>query len=205
MIDLDEPLYALDLFDLTIDLLQVDSFDALSKKTELPKLREFFDRELFCRVFMGWHAKGLYILLQSKKDLEGGQITFGVDTRAIKTASILHRYCHLFCIEFVQKKPLAKETTTFRRSEDSHELCDPYLIECSYEKKRSHYLLHCFIPMQAMVGYDPERFSRIGFFYTIKTRRADVQDFALSSSIWNVETSPALWNELVLRQVFPVE
>ncbi len=62
---------------------------------------------------------------------------------------------------------VAKGEKTHFRTEDSHPLCDPQLLQTQVQLRKEGYDLRIFIPALCLNGYDPKQFDRLGFTYRI--------------------------------------
>ena len=62
---------------------------------------------------------------------------------------------------------------------------------------RAGYRLEAFLPASALAGYDPEQYTRIGFFYAVRDDEKGEQLLALSPDFpfWE---DPSLWSYLDL-------
>lgn len=175
----------------------------------LPDLSELLYEDPFAKVHMGWNEDGLTFDIGVEKPFEecffpeyrkGDSIELFIDTRALKSASFLTRFCHHFV--FLPKpieEVVAKEVTNFR-TDDSHELCDERKLKMTSEFKKRSYFLQIYLPSECLHGYDPTAFDRLGFTYRINRVGGDPQHFAISSDYLAVEKEPSLWSTMQLRK-----
>ena len=183
----------------------------LPKKYLLPDLSELTGDTTFAEISLGWSQKGLFAtIIINKTTLQpffpdftaGDSVEFFIDTRDVKTSSFNTRFCHHFFFlplpistngEMIQ----AGEITRFR-TEDAHELCNPTLLKvtCGQEKRKT--VMQLFIPSEALVGYDPSQFARIGFTYRINRYDEPPQHFSASSEDFAIEQNPQSWATLQL-------
>jgi hypothetical protein len=195
-------------------ILPVDFFSvALTLKegcTEpLPLFADLLFEETFADISMGWEAKGLHFQIASKKSFEdaffpdyrkGDSVELFLDTRDLKSAGFLTRFCHHFVFFPKELEEGGSQEVTRFRTDDRHELCDPRLLECSCEFKRKGFLMKIFIPSECLYGYDPNSFDRIGFTYRINRPKGDPQHFVVSSDYLAIEQQPSLWSSIQMRK-----
>jgi len=201
------PILPIDFFSPQVDLLPSEK-GTLKKKHTLPDFSNLLAEDRFADVAMGWEKKGLLFSISVHQPFadafypdfhKGDSIELFLDTRDLKTAGFLTRFCHHFVI---LPKPvegiLAQEITAFR-TDDRHELCDPTLIEVKGEFGKRSYTLRIFIPAECLHGFDPSSFDRLGFSYRINRVGGDPQHFALSSDYFSIEKEPSLWSSAVFK------
>lgn len=181
------------------------------KRSLLPNLSFFYDEAPFAEISLQWSEKGLYAFVTSSIALSktafpdfrsGDSIEFFIDTRDVKTAGFLTRYCHHFCFlpeSFEENSEIiqAREITRFR-GEESHPLAEPSLFWVETEKSRRGYRTQIFIPKEALFGYDPLQFDRMGFTYRINSFSHEPQVFSVPANEVMIEASPSHWASLKL-------
>jgi len=192
------PILPIDCFTVQIDLHEVEK-GVLKKKHLLPDFSDLLSEDHFAKVYMGWEQKGLSFEVHIEKLFaEGDSIELFIDTRDLKTAGFITRFCHHFMI---YPKPMdglsGQEITTFR-TDDRHELCDPNAILVAGDFQKRSYTVKIFIPSECLHGYDPSSFDRLGFTYRINRSEGDPEHFALSSDYFNIEKEPSLWSSITL-------
>lgn len=185
--------------------------DPLSKKHLLPSLSFFYETPDFAQVALGWSEKGIFVSVFSEEPTrelhfpdfrKGDSLELFIDTRDVKTVAHVTRFCHHFCIlpEILDENAesiQALEVTRFR-GDDSHPLADPQHLIVESEKKRRGYQLHVFISQEALFGYDPTQFDRLGFTYRINRTRNEPQYFSAAGSDVVIENQPSLWASVKL-------
>jgi hypothetical protein len=200
------PILPVDFFAVTCDLHEGKM---LKKKHILPDFSELLYEDSFAKVFFGWDRGGLSFEIQVEKPFEecyfpeyrkGNSIELFIDTRDLKSAGFLTRFCHHFVI---LPKPvdgiLAQEVTAFR-TDDRHELCDPDKIQIKTALERRNCKLEIFLPSECLHGYDPSSFDRLGFTYRINKVEKNPQHFALSSDYLAIENVPSRWASMQMRE-----
>ena len=200
MIELERPLYSLDFLDLQFDIYSLNKKSSLdSKKYQLPNMADFIESEKFCKVFVAWSNEAMHFQFVSSRGFSNGdKIHLGLDTRDLKSALILHRFCHLFELS-VQEKLHFFEKTRFRRADDSHELCLSSKLRVEKEKGVRKESITMQIPKICLHGFDPTRFNRLGFFYVVEKKMGARQDFCMSNQVWEIFDAPNLWQTLHLK------
>ena len=187
------PILPIDFFSMSLDLKKAP----LSKRHLLPDFSELLFENPFAKVYMAWDAKGLsFEVVVDKIFEENDRVEFFIDTRDLKSAGFLTRFCHHFVVD----KTSAEEVTAFR-TDDRHELCEGNKIAVKGDFRKKSYTLHILIPSECLHGYDPKAFDRLGFSYRISRTGSDPQHFALSSDYLAIENQPSLWGSLQMRDI----
>lgn len=158
----------------------------LTKSHRLPRLDEWMGEEGVCEVYLGWSVDGLALKVACADGtlLEEGTFELMIDTRDVKNASATHRFCHHFSFNCEE----GREVTRFR-SEDAHPLCDPTLLELECKKKE----MVVWIPKEALVGYEPSSFDRMGLAYQLSAQGEILQQLPLSSRDVVLDKHPGRW------------
>lgn len=175
----------------------------------LPDMSGLCDEESFADVAMGWHREGLEFLFKVNKPYEetfypgverGDSVEIFIDTRDVKTSGYNTRFCHhfFFLPDAVDGRQMG-EMTHFR-TEDRHELCSPDDLQIKTHMRRSEYLIHCGIPKECLVGYDPEQFDRVGFTYRVNRPYWASQHFSVVTEDYQLEQQPSLWSSIRLER-----
>lgn len=186
---------------------EAPSMRVLMRSHRLPCMAELLSETPFAQVALNWGIEGVSIGVVVEKPFEeayypewsqGDALELFFDTRDLKGAGFLTRFCHHFLILPQEVQGIrALELTRFR-TEDSHPLCDPLEIGVATEFFGSSYQLHIFLPAHCLHGYDPSVFDRLGFTYRIHRKGGNPQHFAVPSSDFCIEQSPRLWGSLKL-------
>jgi hypothetical protein len=197
----------IDFFQITIDAHLYDSKEKWKEEHRLPDFSELLFDPLFATVSMGVAHKGLHFhvaFLQTFTDCQfpdfrkGDSVELFIDTRDLKSAGFLTKFCHHFV--FLPQKidgVKAHEVTAFW-TDDRHELCDPNLLKVESIFKKKSYEMEIEIPATCLEGYDPKNFNRMGFTYRINRQGGDPQHFALSSDYLVVEKESNRWSTVNL-------
>nr|NGX51321.1 hypothetical protein [Chlamydiota bacterium] len=160
----------------------------------LPDTSGLLNEKKFADLSLSWGFQGLSIYAKVKKKPEEGDfLELFIDTRDLKSTSSITRFCHHFIIYPEEVDGVqALEVTRFR-GEDSHELADSSLFIIDTAVRRNSYEMEIGIPKEALHGYDPKEFKRLGFCYRFIRNNGPPQHFALSSEFFNLEKHPELW------------
>lgn len=198
------PILPIDCFHVCLPLNRVEK-GAWKKHHLLPDFSDLLIEHSFAKVSMGYSEKGLFFQIEVGQGFQdcffpdyrkGDSVELFLDTRDLKTAGFLTKFCHHFVfLPQVVDGVGAQEVTAFR-SEDRHELCDGAKLKGKGKFKKNSYTLEIEIPAECLVGYDPNSFDRLGFTYRINRVSGDPQHFALSSDYLSIEKEPKRWSSM---------
>lgn len=201
------PILPGDFFVATHDLKRAEWTDSLQKKHRLANFSELLYEDCFSEIRMGWNPRGLIFEIHIQKEFEecffpeyrkGDSIELFIDTRDLKNAGFIHRFCHHFVM---LPKPIeeisAQEVTVFR-TDDRHELCEGKKIHVVSEFKKKSYIVAIHLPEDCLYGYDSSSFDRLGFAYRINAR-GNINHFNVSSEYLNLEQHPNRWASMQMR------
>jgi len=173
----------------------------------LPDTAGLVNEKSFARVAVTWASGGLTLHIHIKKPLEeslypkyreGDSVEFFFDTRDLKNAQSVHRFCHHFIFLPEEVDGVRAQEMTRFRSDEAHELAAPELFVVQTTVNRRDYEMEIHIPKEALHGYEPSEFKRLGFAYRINRSGGDPQHFSLSSRFFSLEKHPGLWATLIL-------
>ena len=188
------PLVPVPLFRFKFPLHKASDFP-LQEKHILPNLSQLNESDYYSPVYIGWSEDGLRIEVDypnQEFSQEEDRIELFIDTRDNKQGNYPTKFCHHFLIYPEQVEGLfGKELTKFR-GEDTHDLANPKLFQVSIREKRKQKTVEIFIPKEALSGYDPEQFNRIGFTYRVHARDEESQLFSTSPQ-FSIEQNPCLF------------
>jgi hypothetical protein len=211
--DENTPLSPVNFFQMSLDCHQLAKGDfprlkgGAFKKHLLPDASTLCSQESFAEIAMGWNSEGIELCVKVAKRFEqayypvvekGDSFELFIDTRDVKTSGYNTRFCHHFFVlpEAVEGHH-AGELTHFR-TEDTHPLCDPEELKVKTALTQSGYTLHLWIPKEALHGYDPEQFKRMGFSYRVNRPKYESQHFSAKTSEYQLEQQPSLWSTMRL-------
>lgn len=197
-------------FKVESEIAYSQGFDKNPYKKEylLGHSEDLLDEEAFAKVAMCYSQEGIYLALIVSKSFEQVSITdyqqedsfeVFIDTRDLKTKSSPHKFCHHFV--FFPKEidgKMGMEITKLRL-EDSHPLCSSELLHVQSFFSRNQYEMRIFIESEALFGFDPKSFPRLGFSYRVNRKGDRSQHFNLSSEDYQIEKYPNLWAQLKLK------
>lgn len=207
------PLSPLNFFEISIDVHAIDikkwKEEIEEKKYRLPSTHFLSGEETPFHLSMGWNEEGIAFYFETSEPfehpsfpslLDGDSIELFFDTRDVKTGSAITRFCHQFyflpeAIDGHQKG----EITRFRQ-EETHELANPKDLELFVSKKGSVSKMKGFIKKEALFGYDPAQFGRLGFTYRINRRYGSSIHFAVKTEEFNLDQEPSLWASITLTK-----
>ncbi|MCP5469485.1 MAG: hypothetical protein H7A36_03150 [Chlamydiales bacterium] len=185
------PLEPLHFFDIELDVGK--------EETLLP---DFLETGL-AKVYMWWAHNGVHLRFEIARVFDqphfpaGDCIELFFDTRDVKSATIT-RFCHHFFVlpEKVDGEQ-AGEVTRFR-TEERHPLASPDALKVHSKKEKGKRIVGIFVPKEALYGYDPSQFGRLGFTYKVVGQDGKTQVLSASSEDFSVEQHPQLWASLIL-------
>lgn len=196
-----QPLLPVDFFEMGLDI-------TLNKKLDLPDTSDLLGEASFGDLTLLLKQDGIHIQATVKKPFEecfypdyekGDCLELFFDTRDLKTAGFMTRFCHHFLILPVEVQGITSREVTQFRTEDTHPLCDPADLEVQPDFSSSRYQLNIFIPAHCLHGYDPLSFKRLGFTYRLNRFQGEPQHFSVSSRNFNIVQHPSLWASLQIK------
>lgn len=192
-----KPLTPAAFFDVRTSILKADTKSSF-KKGQLPDVSGLTGEPRLAKVGLMWSPAALFLELGVKLPIEEGDLfELFIDTRDLKNSNVITRFCHHFT--FYPEEERGLEVTRFR-GDDHHKLADPALFSIKTTIKRSSYLFELGIPKEALYGYEPLEFKRLGFTYRFKKKSGEKMHFNLSSDFFHIEKHPALWASLNLSE-----
>lgn len=205
-----EPFYPASFFQYNFSLVQKESLpkDPYKDPYLLPDFSDLLLEESFAEIAMCFSKEGIFCKARINKAFEdvsfpkvqnGDALELFFDTRDFKKTATTTKFCHHFV--FFPKEVgerFALEISKFR-AEDSHELCDPRLLSCETTFHKSYYEMEIFIDKEALFGFDPKEYDRLGFSYRVNRKKGSPQHFTRSSFEASIERFPALWASLSLK------
>ena len=182
---------------------------ALTKKHLLPLLCKLYGKEHFADVFMGWEPSGLRfqfdvildgpIAVRYPDFRHADSIELFIDTRANLLAKTTNRFYHHFFFLPERYEGLCSGECTRFRTEDSHPLASEEQLDYTVTMTKKGYRADIFIPKECLVGYDPDKGSRLGFSYRVNRSDGQCQPFAYSYEHARIDSMPSLFVTVGLR------
>jgi len=178
----------------------------------LPSFAELEGKRTWADVRAGWSEAGLAFVVEVRgkrqgpwcrpnrvEDSDGVQLL--VDTRDVHNVHRAGRFCHRFV--FLPRgaggrmgKPLCAWLPINRAREHPRPVREGAL-KATGRKLADGYRLGCFIPAEALTGFDPEEHPRLGFTYAVTDRELGEQTFTAGTPMPHLE-DPSLWGTLEL-------
>jgi len=178
----------------------------------LVNLAELDDRPAMAEVSAAWSEEGLvfFVLLRGKKqpvwcrssrpeDSDGLQVW--IDTRDVHNVHRASRFCHRFIFlpsgggrkldeAFGQPLPINRAREPARPVAEG-------LLRARSQIRADGYRLECFIPAEAMMGFEPAEHPRLGFTYAVIDRELGEETFSVGRPM-PYDEDPSLWATLEL-------
>jgi len=187
--------------------VQLDESHRLASFAELDGERTFAD------VRAAWNTMGLAftVRVEGKRqppwcrdsrldDSDGLQLWIDTrDTRGIHRAS---RFCHRFVALPAGggrslADPVADQALVERARENANPV-RPGVLKVRSEKRVDGYLLELCVPAEALTGFDPSQYPRLGFTYAVVDRELGTQTFSVGGDL-PFGADPSLWGTLELE------
>lgn len=205
-----EPLLPIQFFDISWGVPHARKFPGklLRRSFKLPDTSELLNEEPFAELFMAWHEEGLLIDVHVDQPFEGASypdykngdsIELFIDTRDVESG-MATRFCHHFLILPQAVEGILFQELTQLRTEETRPLVRQDLVTVTTQTGRGKYQVLIEIGKEALYGFDPSSFDRLGFTYRINRKAKRAQHFALSSQEYIIERQPDLWATLYLKQ-----
>lgn len=179
----------------------------IGKRHLLPEFSGLLGEVHFANVALAWNEEAILIEAEIKKPFEeafypdyakGDALEFFFDTRDLKTAGAVTRFCHHFVILPKEVQGVRAQEVSKFRAEDSHPLCDPEDVYVEADFHANRYELKIVFPSSVLHGYDPSLFDRLGFTYRVTRPKGESDHFSLSSLFYKIQQQPNLWASLKL-------
>ncbi len=166
----------------------------------------------FAKLSLAWNKNGLAVSVtvsgktdwpdcspDSPQSSDGVQIWF--DTRDTQNIHRASRYCHYFCLLPIGEgadgmTPVIKQLPVPRASDDAPEVDDDIILTES-EADETGYTVSAWFPCAALNGFDPEAYSRMGFYICVNDKELGKQHFTIGDD-FPYQSDPTLWASLEL-------
>jgi len=179
----------------------------------LPSFGELEGRRLFAEVCVAWNESGLFftVRVRGKKQLpwcratrveDSDGLQLWIATRETQGIHRANRFCHRMAfLPFGQgtrlDQPVATTVAISRAREHPKPIpADRFGIHS--EKRIDGYLLHVWIPADALTGFDVSETTSLGFSYAVIDRELGWQTFSIAQEFPFV-SDPSLWGLLELQ------
>ena len=155
----------------------------------------------FYDIYLAYRNEGLFLYVDIKKKVEiinNDFIELFFDTRNLKSLYYLDKYCHHFVFFFEKEEDhFVKEVTKFR-GDNLHLHADPTDIFVKVKKTRNNYSYDMCIPQKCLYGFDPEKFTNIGFAFRINSFEK-TKKIGIPFADVEVERQRNLWHTLKMN------
>lgn len=126
-----------------------------------------------------------------------------IDTRDVHNIHRASRFCHRFAFLPTgggrrQDQPMA-EMLAINRARELPQPVREGLLKTLCQQKSDGYILDIFIPAEALTGFDPAEYPRLGFTYAVIDRELGEQTFGVGRPMPYHE-DPSLWATLELQR-----
>lgn len=179
----------------------------LKGKFLLPDLTYLNESSYHTPISLSWSHDGITVEAHySKKEFtclptnfkEGDALELFIDTRDNKQGNYPTKFCHHFLFYPEQVDGLFGRELTRFRGEETHDLANPKLFVVKLREKGRGAILEIFIPKEALCGYDPEQFNRMGFTYRCHLRDHEEQLFSTSPQ-FSIEQNPSFFASFEMK------
>jgi len=185
----------------------------LPEEYTLPDFAEFELLSSFGELRVAWNSKGLGFSLkvsgkknpvQGKPDRpwESDGLHLWIDTRNTQSIHRASRFCHHFAAvpTFGTR---GKTTAVVRqlqipRAREESSLADSESLLGRSEELPGGYLLEAWLPAEALHGFDPDSYTRLGFYYFLRDSELGEQYLSVNQE-FPFATDPSLWWTLELK------
>ncbi len=184
----------------------------LPVECQLPALGELDHFREFADMRMAWNPTGLGISVEVrgrsrrlKCSLDSASTSDGlhvwIDTRNTQTVHRATKFCHQFaflpCGAGRKEADPAVIAIPLARAREDTTITDSSLIQMKSEVQSDRYLLEAWIPSEALVGFDPDTHSSLGFNYVVRDSELGDQTLAVGSE-FPCASDPSLWQTIEL-------
>ncbi len=196
-------------FDVNIHPFQKKS-EKLKKRHLLPDLSDLLIEETFADVYVGWSNEGLLFQVDVHKPFvdafypdvrRGDSVELFIDTRDLKTAGFPTRFCHHFVFLPKPVDEIQAAEMTRLRPDEMRDLATESLLKVDVDFKRRGYFMQIFLPSEALYGYDPKAFEKLGFAFRINRPSGEPMHFPLCSDHFEIAMHPRLWSSLTIGKI----
>jgi hypothetical protein len=184
----------------------------LPERFRLPFFGELEGRRPFAEVRAAWNAEGLAFSARvaGKRqapwcrearidDSDGLQVW--IDTRDTHNIHRASRFCHRFAFLPSGGGPRLEEAVAeqmlINRARENPKPARSAHLKARSEKRVDGYVLRGLVAADALTGFDPEDYPRLGFTYLVSDRELGEQTFTVGGE-FPFREDPSLWGTLEL-------
>jgi hypothetical protein len=197
------------------DPLWTDKGANLDETYRLVSLADLEERPALAEVRAAWSEAGLVFVVHARgkhqppwcraarpEDSDGLQLW--IDTRDVHNVHRAGRFCHRFLfLPTGAGRNLDQPVTDWQPINRSKERPVPVRPEQLHARSRllpDGYILEAMIPAEALTGFDPAEYPRLGFTYAVIDRELGEQTFGVGSPM-PYQEDPSLWATLELKGI----
>jgi hypothetical protein len=183
---------------------------SLGTDCRLDNFGELDGKKSFADVRIAWNEGGLAIELRvsgksqeptgdaNKPNISDG-LALWIDTRDSRTSHRGSRFCHLFYLlptggEEEQDQPAFVQRKINRATADA---ATASAQPIRYRRTSKGYELRAYIGSDALTGWDPEQYHKMGIFYAVRDEELGEQTLGAANDLPYAE-DPTLWSVLEL-------
>ncbi len=184
----------------------------LDEKHHLINLAELDGHAALAEVYAAWSDAGLVFAVsvsgkkqpvwcRASRPEDSDSLQVWIDTRDMHNVHRASRFCHRFL--FLPSGGGRNSDEAFGQSLPINRAREPARpVAAGLLKARSHtrpggYRLECFVPAEAMIGFEPGEHPRLGFTYAVIDRELGEQTFSVGRPM-PYDEDPSLWATLEL-------
>ncbi|MCH2398553.1 MAG: hypothetical protein MK364_05560 [Pirellulales bacterium] len=185
----------------------------LEEDCRLPSFGELEGRQMFADVRTAWNEAGLFfsVRVSGKKQLpwcrgtrveDSDGLQLWIATRDIQGIHRANRFCHrLAFLPLGEGTRLDEPVATTLSIARARELPRPIASDrfgIYSENRIDGYVLHVWVPGDALTGFDATETTMLGFSYAVVDRELGWQTFSIGPEFPFV-SDPSLWGQLELQ------
>ncbi len=184
----------------------------LNEKHRLPNFAELEGRPPLVEASAAWNETGFgfSIVVKGKKQLpwcrgskaeDSDCVQLWIDTRDVHDVHRANRFCHRFLFMPSGSGQKLDEPTALwlpiNRAKEEPKPVPPRAIKIRGMKTPCGYAIETFLPGNALTGFDPQEYPRLGFTFAVFDREIGEQTFTVGSPL-PYRDDPSLWATLEL-------
>lgn len=182
---------------------------AWGRECILPATAGLAGASAFAEVFLCWNEEWLAFAVEVKGKRRvrpypeqfwlGDSVELWLDTRDVRNAHRLSRFCHHFVLLPPAGRGGPKGGRAFLAEDSPAEPLHPGALKLASRRTPGGYRMELVIEAEALVGYDPLEHPRLGFNYHVNDLELGAQwwTFGRDFPIWK---DPSLWGTLILAR-----
>jgi len=189
----------------------------LPKNCQIPFPSNMDAESQFAELALAWNSKGLAVSVQvtGKSDwadcdpdsaMSADRVQLWFDTRDTQNVHRASRYCHQFVLLPIGDgedgmRPAIRQFPIARAGEDAPDV-DPDSILLESVADENGYHVSAWFPSESLHGFDPEVYSRLGFYIAVYDEELGRQFFTVGDD-FPYQSDPSMWVSLDLTDGKP--